>query len=88
MRWRRERGMGDIMVEQSGPVRVRVVVRSIATELEDAINRVLTEELASGAELVDIKLTSVAAPPRDARYGSVFGEHVAVIILRSGTADS
>ncbi len=78
------------MAEHSGPaaerhVWVRVIVRSFATELESAINLVLEEEQAGGAEVVDIKLTST--PPPVERHGTVspsFHEHVAVILLRSG----
>ena len=68
---------------------VRVVVRSFATELESAINLVLEEEQAGGAEVVDIRLTST--PPPGERHGTVspsFHEHVAVILLRSGRARS
>ncbi len=77
------------MAERSGPaaerhIWVRVIVRSFATELESAINLVLEEEQAGGAEVVDIKLTST--PPPGERHGPVspsFHEHVAVILLRS-----
>ena len=82
------------MAEHPGPaverhVWVRVVVRSFATELESAINLVLEEEQAGGAEVVDIRLTST--PPPGERHGAVspsFHEHVAVILLRSGRARS
>jgi hypothetical protein len=72
------------MAEQSAQVRVRVVTASVAAALQGAINTVLEEEQASGAELIDIKLTSTPAPPSDSGFGSGFGEHVAVILLRSG----
>jgi hypothetical protein len=72
------------MAEQSGQVRVRVVTHSVASSLQSAINSVLEEEQSGGAEVVDIKLTSTPAVPD--QFGSGFGEHVAVIILRSGHA--
>jgi hypothetical protein len=77
------------MAEQSAQVRVRVVTASMAAALQGAINSVLEEEQASGAELIDIKLTSTPAPPSESRFGSGFdehGEHVALILLRSGHA--
>ena len=74
------------MAEQSAQVRVRVVTTSVAAALQGAINSVLEEEQASGTELIDIKLTSVPAPPSDSGFGSGTGEHVAVILLRSGHA--
>ena len=74
------------MAERSAQVRVRVVTASMASALQGAINSVLEEEHASGAELIDIKLTSTSVPPSDARFGSGFGEHVALILLRAGHA--
>ena len=74
------------MAEQSAQVRVRVVTASMAAALQGAINSVLEEEQASGAELIDIKLTSTPVPPSESRFGSGFGEHVALILLRSGHA--
>ena len=76
------------MAEQSGQVRVRVVVRAFSSELEHVINDVLKEELTNGAEVVDIKLTSTAPPSGQPHIGSSFGEHVALIILRSVSAIS
>jgi hypothetical protein len=72
------------MAEQSGQVRVRVVNVSMAAALQGAITNVLQEEQASGAEVIDIKLTSTPAVPD--QIGSGFGEYVALIILRSGHA--
>jgi hypothetical protein len=74
------------MAEQPRTVRVRVVTAPLASALQGAINSALDEEQAHGAELIDIKLTSTPAPPSDTRFGSGFGEHVAVILLRSGHA--
>lgn len=72
------------MAEQSRQVRVRVVTASMAAVLQGAITSVLEEEQASGAEVVDIKLTST--PPSGDRMGSSLGEYVALIILRSRQA--
>jgi hypothetical protein len=72
------------MAEQTGaPVtnRVRVVSNNIAPSFEREINVVLKEELANGAELIDIKLA--ATPPHDT---SAYGQHVALIILQSRQA--
>jgi hypothetical protein len=69
------------MAEQTGAPatnRVRVVTYNVASGFERQINEVLEEELANGAELVDIKL-AVTEP----QGGSSFGQHVALIILRS-----
>jgi hypothetical protein len=74
------------MAERSAQVRVRVVTASRAAALQGAINSVLEEEHASGAELIDIKLTATSAPPSDAQGGSGFGEYVALILLRAGHA--
>jgi hypothetical protein len=74
------------MAEQSGRVRVRVVTASVAAALQGAISNVLEEEQASGTQLIDIKLTSTPAPPSDSGFGTGTGEHVAVILLRSGRA--
>ena len=66
-------------------IRVRVVSRPELTSLERAINAILEEEHAKGAEVVDIKFSATATtttsggtPPR--------GEYVAMILLRSGHA--
>ena len=77
----RSTGAGD------GQIRVRVVMQSITSGLEEAINRVLREEQARGAEVVDVKVTST--PPAEGRsaLGSSFGEHVALILLRGGRGD-
>src|SRR5688572_8896515 len=76
----REIRRGLVMAEQSGQVRVRVVNVSMAAALQGAITNVLQEEQASGAEVIDIKLTSTPAVPD--QIGSGFGEYVALIILR------
>ena len=88
MQQSREISRETVMAEQSGAgqVRVRVVTASMASALQGAITSVLEEEQASGAEFIDIKLTSTSAPPSDSQVGSGFGEYVAVILLRSGHA--
>ena len=58
-----------------GQIRVRVVMQSITSGLEEAITRVLREEQASGAEVVDVKLTSTPVGEGRSALGSSFGEH-------------
>jgi hypothetical protein len=82
----RDVGGEIVMAEPSAQVRVRVVTVSVAAALQGAINSVLEEEQASGAQLIDIKLTATPAPPSDSEFGSGAGEYVAVILLRSGHA--
>ena len=72
------------MAEQSGQVRVRVVSHSLVVGLQGTINSVLYEEQENGAEVIDIKLSSM--PAGDSQFGSAQGEHVALITLRSGSA--
>jgi hypothetical protein len=66
-------------------VRVRVVSHGVASGLEQAINAVLEEEQASGAEVVDIKFTSTS-PFETSMLTAARGEYVALILLRSGHA--
>ena len=65
---------------QPGPKRP-----SFLRSFEQAINTVLEEEYANGAELVDIKLAATS-PPAGTMTGTGFGEHVALILLRPGRA--
>ena len=66
-------------------VRVRVVSHSVASGLEQAINAVLEEEQASGAEVIGITFTSTS-PFETSTLATARGEYVALILLRSGHA--
>ena len=76
------------MTEQSGQVRVRVVTTLMASGLQGAINSVLEDEQANGAEVVDITLTY--APPLESSSPGMTtvttprGEYAALVLLRSG----
>ena len=61
---------------------VRIVATSHIAMLEKEINKTLAEEYRSGAELVDIKLAATPPPDGDSRFGSSFGEQIALITLR------
>jgi hypothetical protein len=65
--------------------RVKEVSQSVASGLEQALNVVLEEEQANGAEVVDITFTSTS-PFKGSTLTTGWGEYVAVIPLRSGHA--
>ena len=67
------------------PVRVRMVSHGAAEGLEQAINAVLDEEQANGADVVDIKFTSTS-PFEVSTLSVSHGEYAALILLRSGHA--
>ena len=66
-------------------LRVRVVSHTVASALERSINSVLEEEQAKGAQVIDIKLSSTP-PVEPSGMTTPRGEHVALILLRSGHA--
>ena len=76
---------GQVRTSMSGQIRVRVVSRPEATSLERAINAVLDEEYAKGAEVIDIKFSSASAA-NSPELTTPRGEYVALILLRSGHA--